>query len=239
MKIKQNIANFFTLMNLVCGVAAVFLIHDLRLTGLLIFAGTLFDFADGFVARALKITSDIGKQLDSLCDMVTFGVVPGLIAHQLLAGHGWGFIAVLIPAFSAMRLAKFNIDTRQSKDFIGMPTPANALLWASFAIISHPGYEMIGIGKSISMMVTPEIQLLLLNRFFVIGCIVITSLLLVSPIHIMGFKFDGYSWKGNEAKFLLVMISVLLLLFLGVTAIPIIIVLYPLFSIFNKAAKKS
>src|SRR5688572_27865717 len=113
--LKEQIANFFRLMNLVCGVAAIFS-GDLKTASLLIFAGALFDFADGFVARALNITSDIGKQLDSLSDMITFGVVPGLIAHQLLAGHGYGFIAILIPAFSAIRLARLNIDTRQSKD---------------------------------------------------------------------------------------------------------------------------
>ena len=139
-KVKEQVANFFTLLNLVCGVIGIILIsRDLSVACLLIFVGAFFDFSDGLVARALRITSDIGKQLDSLADMVTFGVLPGLIAHSILVNglsgtsEKWEYIAVLIPAFSAMRLAKFNIDTRQSKNFIGMPTPGNAILWASLS----------------------------------------------------------------------------------------------------------
>ena len=236
--LKEQIANFFTLMNLVCGVAAIFS-GDLKTASLLIFAGALFDFADGFVARALKITSDIGKQLDSLSDLVTFGVVPGLIANQLLAGHGYGFIAILIPAFSAIRLAKFNIDTRQSKDFIGMPTPANALFWAACGIIISQEFPVLGIGGGIAEHFNVSIRQLFLNPAFVISCIVVTSLMLVSPLHIMGIKFDRFAWKGNEIKFSLVIISVVLILFFGITGIPIIIVLYPLLSMFNRTAKKT
>src|ERR1051325_12192104 len=175
MRLKQQIANFFTLMNLVCGAGAVFSC-DLKTASAVVFAGAFFDFTDGFVARGLKITSDIGKQLDSLSDLVTFGVVPGLIANQLIGGHGIGFIAILIPVFSAIRLAKFNIDTRQSKDFIGMPTPANALLWASLGIISQ-GYGMFGISKAAAVSLSAGIQQFLLNPTLVLSLIILTSLL--------------------------------------------------------------
>jgi len=205
---------------------------------LLIFAGAVFDFADGFIARALKITSDIGKQLDSLSDMVTFGVVPGFIAYQLLAGHGYGFIAILIPAFSAIRLAKFNIDTRQSKDFIGVPTPANAIFWAACGIIISQEIPVHGIIGSVAEQFNTVIRHLFLNPAFIIFCIVASSLLLVAPLHLMGLKFNGFSWKGNEVKFLLIAVSILLIVFLGITGIPIIIILYPIFSIVNGTLKK-
>ncbi|HXH19532.1 MAG TPA: CDP-diacylglycerol--serine O-phosphatidyltransferase [Chitinophagales bacterium] len=236
MKLKEQIANFFTLLNLACGTGAIFLLSELSTVAacLLVFAGAFFDLLDGLAARALKITSDIGKQLDSLSDMVTFGIVPGLIAHHLMAGHGLDFIAMLIPAFSAIRLAKFNIDSRQSKDFIGMPTPANALLWASFGIMSQQGNEMFGIGRSIANFINQEIGRLLQHHYFIIACIILTSLLLVSPIHIMGFKFNQFTWKGNEVKFILVSVSLVLILFFGITGIPFIIILYPLFSILNR-----
>lgn len=248
MKLKEQIANLFTLMNLVCGVIGIMFLWrgDLTTACMLIFCGALFDALDGLVARALKITSDIGKQLDSLSDMVTFGVMPGLIAYFILKKNASPFpilsatelIPVFIPVFSAIRLAKFNIDARQSKDFIGMPTPANALLWASLGVISDQGQGLFGIGRNLANVLSGEIQQLLLNQALVMGGIVFASLMLVSPIHIMGFKFDGLSWKGNEIKFALMIISVSLILFFGITGIPVIIILYPLFSILNRTFKK-
>jgi len=157
-KLKEQVANFFTLLNLVCGVGAILSISDLRTASLFVLAGAFFDLLDGLMARALKITSGIGKQLDSLSDMVTFGVVPGLIANQLISGYGFGFVAILIPVFSAIRLAKFNIDSRQSKNFIGLPTPANALFWASLAFIIFQKDVVFAFGPSWAIPINTFIQ---------------------------------------------------------------------------------
>jgi len=235
MKLKEQIANFFTLMNLVCGVGALLTIADLRTAGLFVLAGAVFDLLDGLVARALKITSEIGKQLDSLSDMVTFGVVPGLIANQLMSGYGVGFVAILIPVFSAIRLGKFNIDARQSKDFIGLPTPANALFWASLGIIvfdADSGSPILSSSYESSRMFDLFLNLMHDHRFLVL-VVLITSALLVAPFRLMGFKFDNAGWKGNELKIILLIISLILVIILRFMAIPIILLLYILFSIIH------
>lgn len=247
MKIKEQIANFFTLMNLVCGFLAILFIMngDLLKGGLFVFAGALFDFFDGFIARALGIASELGKQLDSLSDVVTFGVVPGLIAYELLLfpQSGWAqyqhateiyhyktfaLAAILIPLFSAFRLAKFNIDATQSKNFRGLPTPANGLLWASFAIVNKAGGSL-----DLTNPVVSELRHFLSEITFLIPAVVVMSFLLVAPINLMGLKFDKFIWKGNEMKFLLVITSAILLLTLGFVAVPIILLLYILFSIIH------
>lgn len=233
MKLKENIANFFTLMNLVCGVAALLNYFDLRTMGLLVFAGAVFDFADGFVARALKITSELGKQLDSLSDMVTFGVVPGVIAYKLLSSSEWSFIAVLIPVFSAIRLGKFNLDTRQTKDFIGLPTPANALFWASLAILFYDMETLASLvqSKGESNTFYHWIYVIAVNHIFLISAVLITTALLVAPFRLMGVKFKGMTRKGNEMKFALMAVALVLIIFLRFYAAPIILLLYIVFSI--------
>ncbi len=252
MKIKEQIANFFTLMNLVCGFLAILCIgnQELFAASLFVFAGAFFDFCDGFVARALRITSELGKQLDSLSDVVTFGVVPGLIAHELLtlthseivflhesiSSRGYlpwiGLIAMLIPTFSALRLAKFNIDATQSKNFRGLPTPANGLLWASFGILKARGVDFT-LFESLTNPFLFGIRSILSQVTFLVPAIIIMSLLLVAPINLMGLKFDKFTWRGNEMKFLLVIIAAALLLTLGFVAVPIILLLYILFSIIH------
>ncbi|GIV34197.1 MAG: phosphatidylserine synthase [Chitinophagales bacterium] len=235
MKLKENIANFFTLMNLVCGVVAILNYWDLKTMGLLVFAGALFDFADGFVARALKITSELGKQLDSLSDMVTFGVVPGVIAYWLLGSSGFSFIAVMIPVFSAVRLGKFNIDAQQTQDFIGLPTPANALFWASLAIIF---FDMGKLTSTIQNNVGSGnfyhwFHTITANNIFLISAVLITTMLLVAPLRLMGMKFKLTSWNGNEMKFALITISLVLMVFLQFYAAPFILLLYIFFSIIH------
>lgn len=251
MKIKEQIANFFTLMNLVCGVIAIVSIinQNLSLACLLVFLGALFDFADGFIARALGISSELGKQLDSLSDVVTFGVVPGLIAYTLLVFslggrnpfvvYNYGsfpppltLVAVFIPAFSALRLAKFNIDTKQSKNFIGLPTPANGLLWASFGLIIAGGRQVSLLGAA-SPEIGDSIRGALSETTFLVSAVVLLSFLLVAPINLMGLKFDKFTWQGNEMKFLLILVSAALLILLGFAAVPIILLLYILFSIIH------
>ncbi len=242
MRLKEQIANFFTLLNLVSGVAGImFLMYDyLYIACILVFAGAVFDFFDGMVARALKITSELGKQLDSLCDMVTFGVLPGLIAMTLLRKNmpedfellsNIEFVAILIPVFSAYRLAKFNIDTRQTTDFIGMPTPANAILWASVALSE---LELrFGASTNLTLSVSNFLESFIANNAFITAAIFVTAFLLVSPIRLFGFKFKKFQWKGNEMKFILAILAVALFFILGIVSIPIIIVLYILFSIIH------
>lgn len=241
MKIKEQIANFFTLMNLVCGVTAIMIMvrgtMDMyEVSFFLVFLGAVFDFLDGFVARALKISSEIGKQLDSLSDVITFGVLPGIIASILLARTWEGntgptsivfWLPLLIPTFSAIRLAKFNIDTRQTKDFLGLPTPANALLWASFGIASLKSTFLFG-ATSIS-----QLSFLLLNPLFLMGCILLTSVLMIAPIRLLGMKFDKFQWKGNELRFLLIATAIITLFVFHFAAVPIILLLYILFSIIH------
>ena len=142
---KKHIPNIITLSNLVCGTLAVWqaLQGNLICAALFIFLGAFFDFFDGMTARLLHVQSAIGKELDSLSDVVTFGVAPGFIVFSLLESvtsqmgtMGWlKFVALLMPALSSYRLAKFNLDERQTSSFIGLPTPANAMVWAAYGII--------------------------------------------------------------------------------------------------------
>jgi len=256
MKIKEQIANFFTLMNLASGVMAIIFIltWNFNAACVCVFVGAFFDFFDGFIARALGITSEMGKQLDSLSDVVTFGVVPGLIAFEFLAfayvlesypgekgthfraGYGLStalqMIAVLIPVFSALRLAKFNIDTTQTKNFRGLPTPANGLLWASLGItVGHWGN--FGLLHSYSSSYYLFLSNILIEGRFLIPLIIIMSLILVAPVNLMGMKFDTFTWRGNEVKFSFIGIAIILLVLLGFTAMPIILFLYILFSIIH------
>ena len=248
MWLKEQVANLITLLNLVCGVWAIFLLLNISYYGhekallfacILVLVGALFDLMDGLVARALKISSEIGKQLDSLSDMVTFGVVPGIIALILVSSYDDDsltpskLISVLIPVFSAVRLAKFNIDARQSKNFIGLPTPANALFWVALGLISLQKDGIFTFGFSIATPISSFIDNFSNNLVFLMSCIICSSLLLVSPIRLFGFKFDKLSFYGNEMKLSFLITSIFLILILGFTAIPLILLLYILFSIIH------
>ncbi|HNQ37525.1 MAG TPA: CDP-diacylglycerol--serine O-phosphatidyltransferase [Prolixibacteraceae bacterium] len=227
------VPNLITLLNLTSGVLAVIFALEGSLThaGILILMAGIFDFLDGFSARLLKAYSPLGKELDSLADVVSFGVAPGMIAFVLmkkalpgmnlplhiLPGHLWSWLLLLsplmIPAFSALRLAKFNIDTRQSVNFIGMPTPANAILWASFALIA-------GFDKS------SEVPMLLFTSSNLLVTAVITSLLLVSELPMFSLKFSGLSVRENWYRYIFLLTALLLLLFLKLYGLPVIILLY-------------
>lgn len=227
------VPNLITLLNLSSGVMAVILALEGNLApaGVFILVAGVFDFLDGFSARLLKAYSELGKQLDSLADVVSFGVAPGMIAFMLmkkaLPGMNlpldmvqggfvtWLFLLspLLIPAFSALRLAKFNIDTRQTINFIGMPTPANAILWASFAIIT--GYYA-----------TSEVPMLLFTCSNLLIAIIITSLLLVSELPMFSLKFTGLSLPANWYRYAFLLAAVFLLLFLKLYGLPVIILLY-------------
>ncbi len=218
MLIKNSIPNLFTLLNLLTGCLGIlYLTEDLIISSQLIWLAVAFDFLDGFSARILNAKSEIGKQLDSLADMVSFGVLPSLIMFELISGQNFylAFLALLVAAFSALRLAKFNIDERQKNIFIGVPTPANALAISSFPTIIH----IYGWQPSVVMLTT---------------IVVIMSVLLILPLKLMALKFEDYSWTGNSMRYLFVGISVVTLLFLKTLAIPAIYLIYLILSLIKE-----
>jgi CDP-diacylglycerol--serine O-phosphatidyltransferase len=194
----------------------------------------IFDLLDGMVARMLNVKSEFGKQLDSLADLISFGMLPGIILFYLLTNiftdtEGFmkytSFIAFLIPLFSALRLAKFNIDEKQKDSFIGLPTPANALFIASIPLILVQQNESI-IGNLFG------------NPGFIIILIFLLSFLLVAPIPLFSLKFKDFTWTKNSVQYIFIIISVILFILLNFLAIPIIIFLYVLLSIINNSVRK-
>lgn len=245
----KQVPNLFTLLNLLSGCIAIVLILQTGETivvmdnmgatqvtlpekiwqgSLFIFAAAIIDFLDGFLARALKAHSEMGKQLDSLCDVVSFGVAPGLILYQLLrigyAQEADGLnvsMLALLPAFiftcaAAWRLAKFNVSTDQSDSFRGVPTPSAALLVASFPLIIW--YESLGL------------QRYFINVWILYGIILLVSYLMVSNIRLMALKFRDFSFGNNSLKYILLILSVISIIFLKWMAAPVIFILYILIS---------
>jgi len=236
--IKRNIPNLLTLGNLFCGLVAIVFSfeNNLHVAGAFIFFGAIFDFFDGLSARLLKVSSEIGKQLDSIADMVTFGVAPGMIMFQMIYHSKTGdfyqsditdefllisLVGFLIPIFSAIRLAKFNIDTKQTSSFIGLPTPAAAIFIASLPIIE----TNYGIWLSTELLIVSTI---------------ILSLLLVANLPLFSLKIKkGENWKNKENIIRIIfLISCLILLFIfEYAAIPFIVILYIFLSILNNLIK--
>jgi CDP-diacylglycerol--serine O-phosphatidyltransferase len=224
---KKHIPNTLTCCNLLCGCAAIYFAlqpvarYDWALYAIIV--GAVFDFFDGFVARLLGVSSPIGKELDSLADDITFGVAPSAIVYSLLresisdTGDSLHtllpFAAFLIAAFSALRLAKFNLDERQSTSFIGHPTPANTLFWAALAVGGH------------AIVDTPWAPWILLAG------IVVSCWLLVAEIPMFALKFKHFGWKGNALRYSFLLVSLLLLLVAGWAAFSLIILLYILVSL--------
>ena len=244
---KKHIPNLFTSLNLLCGSLAILFVvsGDLVIASLLVIIGMFFDFFDGLAARLLHVQSEIGKQLDSLADMVSFGLVPGLVMFQLLnkaiapqaletgfenieiiKGLASGmsfipFIGMLIIIASAFRLAKFNIDIRQSDSFIGLPTPANTLLIISLPLIFEFQY-------------TAFIESVIFNQWFLIGVTIISSFLLNAELSLFALKFKTWDFSANKIRYVFLAISILAILLLKFIAIPIIILLYILISLIWK-----
>ena len=219
----KHIPNLLTISNLICGcIALYFVFHeDLILAAYLIGLAAIFDFMDGAAARILNVSSPVGKELDSLADLISFGLVPGAFVFHLLeasALNHLAFLALLIPAFSALRLAKFNVDERQTDYFIGLPTPANCLLFVSLPLITHYQDESF-----VAMWV--EIPELL------IGLTILSSIALVSELPLFSLKFKNLKYQENQLRFFFVGISGLLLVLLQFSAIPIIVVLYLILSL--------
>ena len=229
---KRHIPNLITSLNLVSGfIAIIFAANgNLFTASWLIVAAMIFDFFDGFSARLLKSYSDIGKELDSLADVVSFGVAPALIIYQLLNrslminsqavinSGGTGALLILIipavmPVCAALRLAVFNLDSTQSTSFKGLPTPANALAVVSVVIAEH--YSESTVFTSITGSLTALIILT-----------VVLSLLMVSRIPLLSLKIKNLNFKGNEGRYILILLVALSLIILGTSAVPLIIPLY-------------
>ncbi|MCC9166656.1 CDP-diacylglycerol--serine O-phosphatidyltransferase [Pontibacter harenae] len=234
---KKHIPNAITCLNLFTGCIALFFAFEGELitSAYLVGVAAVFDFLDGMVARVLKAYSEIGKQLDSLADVVSFGVVPGTIMFGLLFGAGASiagisesyvpFFGFLITIFSALRLAKFNIDTRQTSSFIGLPTPACSIFVASLPLIMEH-----------DSLLAFEV---LINPYVLIFLTVVLSYLLVAELPLFALKFKNLAWKDNSIRFIFLGLSIILLALLKFTAIPLVIVLYILLSVLNKSTSHS
>ena len=226
----RHLPNVLTLCNLLCGCAGLVAVSDgnLSLAAYLIWAAAAFDFADGLAARALSAYSPIGGDLDSLADMVSFGALPGFVMFRMIEGNvesGWVLLAYLgfsLAVFSALRLAIFNVDTRQKDQFIGLPVPASALLVSSLPLGDLPAFRR-----------------LVQEPLVLIGIVVMLSYLMVAQLPLLAFKFKSTAWQGNEVKYTFLLAALLLFVLLQVVAIPIIIIAYLVLSAVLNARTKS
>jgi CDP-diacylglycerol---serine O-phosphatidyltransferase len=245
---KKHIPNAITCGNLFCGCLAIIHIFEGNMVwaSYLVGLAAVLDFFDGFAARLLKVSSPIGKDLDSLADMVTFGAVPGLMMHrmldlgylvnhqafQIIINHHWlMFLPLLIPVFSAIRLAKFNNDTRQSESFIGLPTPANAIFICSIPLIVNWDTYFDLRGDAIIHFLIHPYTLLILS--------LVLSYLLIAELPLFSLKFKNFGWKGNEIRFVFLALSLASLIGFQYLGLPLIIVLYVLLSVLNNITGKT
>jgi CDP-diacylglycerol---serine O-phosphatidyltransferase len=230
----KNIPNIFTCLNLLCGcIAIVSVFHgNVIMLASMIFLASMFDFMDGLTARSLNAYSDMGKQLDSLADMVTFGVVPGMILFNMMVNRDaaevnsilfgvFKYFPFIVTVFAAFRLAKFNLDQRQASTFSGLPSPAMGILVTSFPLIIK--YDHWNLAHFLS------------NPFFIISVSIILSVLMVSKIKLFALKFRTLKWNDNKIQFIFLILSVLLFSLFLFTAIPMIIFLYIVLSVINNS----
>ncbi len=209
--------------NLLCGCIGLVMAlrGHLEIAAWLIGVAALLDFGDGFVARLVGVSGSFGKELDSLADVVTFGVLPATIVFQLCWFQQLGtisYLAFLIAILSALRLAKFNIDTRQTDQFIGLPTPANAMFIAAFPLMGRyqPQYDAFW------------------QNDIGLGILIAFSFMLVAEVPLFALKFKSFGWAENRMKYSFLLASALLLLFLQFAGIPLVILLYIVLSLTNK-----
>lgn len=227
--VKKNIPNFITCLNVASGVMAIICAsrNTQEMWGYIpayqwayIFIGiaAVADFLDGFSARLLHAYSNLGKELDSLCDLVSFGVAPAIILSNCLdymSPQPWiHWFAVLIPVAGALRLAKFNIDTRQTTSFIGLPIPANAIFWIGFTGLAYDSVEWLA------------------DWYVALPAIVLMSWLMISSLHLFSLKFKTWGWKGNQWRWLLVITAVVLVFCMGIAGFMWLIIAYVLYGIF-------
>ena len=246
----RHLPQLLTLLNVLSGcIAVVFaVLNELHLAAMFVIIGIFFDFFDGLAARALNVQSELGIQLDSLADMITCGVVPGIVMFQLLGMSqtgGWNvdqfnpamregpigwdsllpFLGFIITLSSAYRLARFNIDEDQVTSFIGLPTPANALLIISFPLILlYQGNDTL--------------NALILNPWFLIGVTILSSFLLNARIPLFALKFKTWSFKDNALRYIFILVSLVFLMTMKYLAVAAIVVFYILSSVIYKAGAK-
>jgi len=230
MNIKKHIPNLITLINLFCGCVAIVFVseNNYLMAFYMVCLGIFFDFFDGFFARLFKVSSPLGLQLDSLADMVTSGVAPGYVMYSMFlnSGHELGtnpaiaFLGFIITLGSCYRLANFNIDTRQTDSFIGLPTPANSLFILSLPLV---------ISFSDSLMVLE----ILTNQWVLLVITLCSAYILNAEIPLFSLKIKKFSFKENALQIVFLIISVLMVVLLQYMAIPLIIAFYVLLSIIN------
>ncbi len=236
---KKSIPNIITSSNLFSGcISVVFAFQGLLAeAALLILVGAFLDFFDGLSARLLKVSSPIGKELDSLADVITFGFAPSVIVYQLLLELFpeqplIPYMAFIIAVFSAYRLAKFNIDDRQTSSFIGVPTPANALFWLSIPLIEWQAVHF-------SSELANSVYEIMTQPIFIIVNTIVWSLLLIAEIPLFALKFSSFKWKDNQLKFSFIGTSIILFVLFYFIAIPIILILYIILSVITNSIKTS
>lgn len=231
---RKQIPNIITLLNLFSGTIAITLAFNGNFLGVVIWVviAAIFDFLDGMVARFLKAFSPLGKELDSLADVVSFGVAPasalyilmkdGIIYPDFLQSisHLIPYIAFLIPVFAAYRLAKFNIDSRQSNSFIGLPTPANGLFWISYCY----AIDKFAIHNEIIIYVT-------------VIAVIIMSIIMIAEIPMFSFKSKNKGFKGNVSQLILILLSITFLAVFGIGGVALSIIAYIFISIFSNSYK--
>lgn len=225
--IVRNIPNSITCCNLISGCIATYnaFLGDIRMALLWIIVGAVFDFFDGMSARLLKVSSPIGKELDSLADDITFGFAPSAIifyelsimeypSELLMLKPYLPYFAFVMAAYSALRLAKFNLDERQSLGFIGLPTPANALFWGALFVGAQNFMES-------TAYMLPIVLLM----------ICVSCWLLIAEVPMFALKFKQWGWKGNEVKYIFLISCLPLLMIFGITAFSVIIAWYVVLSV--------
>lgn len=222
MNLVRHLPNALTCANLICGCLGVIAVFNYPVeAAYFIWAACFFDFLDGFVARLLKVSSPIGKELDSLADVVSFGVLPAMTMFRWIdvnADAGWmPYLALMIAVFSALRLAKFNIDENQTDSFIGVPTPANALFITALVFLPESLRSLVFTGPVL------------------VGITIIFSLLLVAPFKLFALKIKNFGWRGNEVRFTFLALAVFLLVLLQAGALPFIILSYIIISLVSRA----
>lgn len=263
-----RLPDLLTTANLCCGVGSILLASQgqLTLACWLVFAGAFFDVLDGLAARALGGGSELGKQLDSLADMVTFGVAPGMIigyagllstsavtnAEASWRDLEYSFFNVVnrnpadltilivtlltIVVASAWRLAKFNVDTRQSNGFLGLPTPANALFWAALVLVSQG--EALPKESDSQWWLRDIVDSLLESPSALFAAGLAMAILMLSELPLPSLKFKHFNWRGNEVIFLLLGIGAVLVVLYGILAVPLIMVLYILSPLWGRVFGK-